>query len=80
MATKKQTVSKVEKPAKKNPLHTLVGDQQYGKLAAKLGVTRSHVCRIMNGSREPSLGVAVNMAKNLHVSLDKLVSLLTTRQ
>lgn len=82
MATKKQTVSKVVKPvkAKKNPLHTLVGDQQYGKLAAKLGVTRSHVCRIMNGSREPSLGIAVRMASSLGVSLDKLVVLLSKRE
>ena len=78
MATTKKPVTKVVK-VKKNPLHVLVGDQQYGKLAKTLGVTRSHVCRIMNGSREPSLGVAVKMAKTLNLSLDKLVVLLASR-
>lgn len=64
---------------KKNPLATLAGDQQYAKLASVLGVTRSHVCRIMKGNREPSLGVAVKLAKALDVSLDKLVAMLSKR-
>lgn len=63
----------------RNPLRELAGENQFSTLARSLGITRSHVCRIMNGSREPSLGVAKRMAKALGVSLDKLAVMLEKR-
>lgn len=61
---------------KKNPMEALAGERQYSKLADALGVTRSHVCRIMKGNREPSLGLAVKLSKALGVTLDKLAEML----
>jgi transcriptional regulator with XRE-family HTH domain len=63
-------------PTKKNPLATLVGDKQYSDLAKALGVTRSYICRIMKGNREPSLSIARKLAIALDVSLDTLAEAL----
>lgn len=72
MGTAKKSTS-VPTRRVRNPLTQQAGEQQYAKLAEKTGITRSHVCRIMNGNREPSLGVAVKLAKALKMTMDEFV-------
>jgi transcriptional regulator with XRE-family HTH domain len=60
----------------KNPLTEQLGDQQYSQIAKRAGITRSYVCRIMNRNREPSLRIAVKLAKALGISLDQLANLI----
>src|SRR6476619_7106289 len=53
-------------------LCALRGLDQAG-LAARVGVSRSSMSRILSGAQEPKLGVAWAMAKVLGVSLDSLL-------
>ena len=42
------------------------------ELARKVGVNRTTICRIENGTRSPSLGVAYRIAKELDVPVEKI--------
>lgn len=46
-------------------------DQQ--ELAAKIGVSKSHICRIEKGSITPSLEVITKLADTLRCSVDELL-------
>jgi transcriptional regulator with XRE-family HTH domain len=45
------------------------------RLAAETGVSQSHISRIVNGEREPTVDIAVRLAYALDVSLDWLCGL-----
>ena len=53
--------------------HCLLQGLAHSELAAKVGLSKSSISRILSGTQEPKLGLAYQLAKALGVSLDYLV-------
>ena len=45
------------------------------QLAEEIGITQTYMCRILKGNRKISLNNLYLIAKNLHLSVDKLMRL-----
>lgn len=46
----------------------------------RTGISRSHISKILSGSRRPSLGTAMKLARAMGKSLDRLALELETRR